>query len=366
MNEAQETEQYAGIQFLPARTESTKGVGGYLGLSLHKPQFTNREQMAVAIEDLDSVDARKIALVNEQAGTADYIDGYKAIVSKITGKTYSIRSDRYTPVQDNMVARPCYDAAGELGLETAGSIHGVGTGRTSGYVLLSNQDAGQLGIEFGQGHNFADFAALGVEFINSYTGETSFGGRMFLLRRVCSNYAAMGTILGQFKKTHTGDLHNAEQGFKNMITDAIKRFPELIKTIEKAQEIPVITVDLPDLLWGIDDALPITAIDAICAAPQAYTPEMDPKNMTVWNIHNTITAWVSWQAAGTNNLAMVDRVSESANRLLTTGMDKLIEQGRERKLDYIMAAKQRQERKVEKQKAEAMAIQQARIVGDAF
>jgi hypothetical protein len=360
-------EDFSGVQFVPALRESERGKQGRLALSLSKPQFHNLEEMAVAIGNLDVVDARKVATVDEAAGTADYIDGYRAIKSKKTGKVYSIKSKQYVPVQDSEIAQPCYEAARELGLETMGSIHGVGIGQTTGYVIFSNVDALDLGVTFGEGHNFVDLAGVGVTFHNSYTGETSMGGKMFIHRRCCSNLLAQGELLGEWKIAHKGELRIAAniQAFKRLITDGIKRCPDLIKTIERAREVPVIEAELPDLLWGIGNDLPMSAIDAIVASPARYTPEIIPGKLNVWNVHNTITSWASWLAGGTNSPRMLDRVSTSANELLTKDTAKLIEQGRERREKYHEALKARQDAKVAKEKAAREAVMEAVVANPA-
>ena len=348
--------QVGNLRFEPAVAASARGIGGHWSGIWEKPQFLDNAHMTAEIENLDDVVGIRMAEVDEEKGEATYWDGWKGIKSKKTGQHYAIKSDKYTIVQDWQIAKPLVQAANELNLKTVGSFHGIGTGRTTGYILLSGVDPIDLGQV--EGHTWHDWMAPGVHFWNSFTGETSFGADIFMLRKACDNLCLIGDLLGKLKSSHLGNQEGIEKEFKALITDIARRVPGLVKAVEKAKQTPIMEVQLPDLLWGLGTALPISAIDEICTAPEKFTPEIVKGSLNAWNVYNAVEAWISYRPAGVTNPKVVDRIAESAAHLLTKDVSKLIEAGKERRDAWILEQTEAENRRIHRQIEKAEAVKQ--------
>lgn len=316
---------------------------------LNNMQFDDLRGFAQQMGGLDRVEERPVYYQPKDGQDPEKLPAFKAVVSKVSGKVYSVPTQKYAVVQDRDVFQPLYDACKERRLKPIGRIDGAGSGRTKGNMFFANPEYTITLLK-----EYGDSVMLGVRTWNSYTGDVSFGGEVVGIRMVCVNFNLWGTILGRFRLTHKTHHEKVMDRFMGLVTGVLNNVAKLTKPVEAAAVNVVAETDVPDLLWGIH--LPIAGIEAISAHPGDWEPQVAKQGLNAWTLYNAATAFLTYRPQGGMHLQATEEMTRKALDLLTRGQSEIIEHGKARKEAYNDLLK------VEREKAAKMRGEQKATV----
>jgi hypothetical protein len=349
----------AGLTFVPPAAGRT-GFGGLdcWGAKLDDPQFTDAEGFGRAIDTLDRVEARNVHLggrfgpvespnfgVNDEPSAS-----FKAIVSKTSGRVYSVPSADYALVQDDEVFGPLQEAVAAAGVGAViGRVDGVGTGTTVGHVVLADPEFTVRLLE-----DYGDSIMLGVRAWNSYNRESSFGGEVFGIRGVCVNYNLWGKLLGRVSTPHRVlDVGIRIAKFEALLETARKSSPVLQKAAERALAAKFKVNEARDVLWGLK--LPVRAVNEIDAGFHGLVPDAEAYGgRNGWTLYNAVTAYLTYRPKSGTSLYSTEYYSRQAASLLDASYDSLMAAGQKRR-DAWNEAQSARARKATAIKAELLA-----------
>lgn len=293
------------------------------GLSFREINFTNEEELRALTPE--TVSMRQCYFPN-QDGSFSPIDGKLAVVGDESNTPYAIHSNKYEPIQHNVIINAMADAISDTELNMFGHFDND-KGRFNGYGTFANPDCH---INVGDKHD--DPIMLGMRFFNSHNGDSKFGGEIFGIRAVCSNFLAMGESLGKIKIMHfkseenlAGELSKILRGF----VDKVDAFQDKIHIVKDTD------LDINEqesLLWGI--GLNPGYIENILTHKRELNPEMGTKG-SVWDIYNSSTAFVTYHVGGAHTVKMNLGLSEKIEQMLTHKIDTLIDRGNQARAKYI-------------------------------
>ena len=321
----------SGLRFIEPTYEVARASMGKLhcwGTLLNSPQFTTVEQLGSRMNELDRVEERKVWVANGDGSCpSDASEGFKAIVSKISGKTYSVVSQDYQPIDDIQVVKPLYDFAMERGLKPVGRFDAIGTGKTRGHVILANPE-----FEVQILKEYPDPIMLGVVIKNSYNTETSYGAEVFGVRKVCCNFNLWGVMLGAFHLRHYRQVGQLLEAYEELIETMLDRIPVFSDKVQAAANQIVLETEVQDLLWGVK--LPITGIEQIVSNVTAFEPQVKEVGLNAWTLYNATTAWITHREKSGKYIDATSQHARNAVDLLTVGHDDLLKRGIESRLKY--------------------------------
>lgn len=358
----QTTRHESGLEFLQPSPHYRGLSSGFsqrcFGQLLDDPQFTTLGQMHDMADTLDSVTLRKVWYSNVKA-EGDYLgreieqiedEGHRATVSSRSRKVYAYVSQDYTPVNDADAFNPLMEVAQERGLKPVGRFDGMGTGMTRGHVIFTNPEFKVRLLE-----DYDDDIMLGVRMSNSYDTSAAVSMDVFGVRMVCINYNLWGRMLGYIHQPHVNfNPEHLARGTKRFLEDVVKRSPVLSQVAQRAFEVPVVTVEIPDLLWAVD--MPIRGIEKIASAPSVYNPEIETRGLNMWTLYNGVTAYLTWgREKGAHYLEATMDYAKAATELLNAEHDTLIEKGK--------AAREKYEERLERREAQKQTLKVVRYDG---
>ena len=140
------------------------------GLSFREINFTNEEELRALTPETVSI--RQCYFPN-QDGSFSPIDGKLAVVGDESNTPYAIHSNKYEPIQHNVIINAMADAISDTELNMFGHFDND-KGRFNGYGTFANPDCH---INVGDKHD--DPIMLGMRFFNSHNGDSKFGGEIF-------------------------------------------------------------------------------------------------------------------------------------------------------------------------------------------
>jgi len=324
-------EHESGLRFIePSYTVARQSFGKMhcWGTLLNSPQFTTVEQLDKRMNELDRVEERKVWVASGD-GTcpSDASEGFKAIVSKISGKTYSVVSQDYQPIDDIQVVKPLYDFSIERGLKPVGRFDAIGTGKTRGHVMLTNPDFTVQLLK-----QYDDPIMLGVIIRNSYNTETSYGAEVFGVRMVCINYNLWGSLLGKFAFRHFRMVEQLLDAYEELIEGLLNKLPVFSDKLQGAVNQIVLETEVQDLLWGIK--LPIRGVDELVSNITAFEPQVKEVGLNAWTLYNATTAWITHREKSGRYLDATSQHARNAVDLLTVNHDEILKRGIESRIKY--------------------------------
>ena len=234
-------------------------------------------------------------------------DKYRAIIGDKTKRVYSIMSNRYNPVQHSTILEAMAEASEDMGINVFGSISDKdGRMHSHGFFV-----APEIDISEAKGMEHEDPFILGVRMYNSHNGQMGFGAEIFGIRKVCWNYNAFGYSLGKVGWKHSVKNDCIIDNFKNVIMRATDEVPTLADHIAKMNNEIATMDEATALLYGI--SLSSIQTGNITKNIKSLNPKVeDTKNMTIYDIYNSATAYISHRSAGGN---MVDGTVDLAHKI---------------------------------------------------
>jgi len=337
---ADQDEHESGLLFSAPNVKQFDGLKGKtcFGQLLNAPEFRTLEEFGARIDGLDHVVRRPI-MVADGAGVYKENPDFLAVVGS-SGETYAVVSPKYKEVQDRDVALPLFDAAQARGLTTVGRVAGVGTGRTTGHVLLANPEFRVQLLE-----SYKDDVMLGIRWHNSYNTDTSFGGEVFGVRTVCINYNLWGARLMSLTHKHGGEIGKMLDTYEALVNAALDASPVLCKINEKALAVEIVKGDAADLLWGA--GFGVMAVAEVAGNLARWCPEVKKLGANLYTLYQGVTAYATHGKMYRQRQIEVD--GKQAARLLDAKYDELLKKGAERRQKWEEAekAKTAQERAAE-------------------
>jgi len=258
---------------------------------------------------------------------AEPIKDYKAIVGENTKNIYSVVSQRYKPLQHAELIKATANMSENTGINLFGKLRDD-NGIMNVHAIFTNPDYHINILEEQE-----DPMMLGMRLYNSHNRKTSFGAEFIGIRMICSNYMAHGETLGNITYKHFTEPDKITEQFEKMINGFMKNVPTLQNRMSNLQN-EIITIDeATAMLFGIS-ILPAT-IDAITKNLKGLNPEINnTQKITVYDLYNAGTAYVSHKAAGDNTLNTNLDNSNKLQRIVTEKTSKIIDLGIERKEKY--------------------------------
>jgi len=292
-----------------------------------------------SLRHIDFINATELrALVPETVTPMEVIvDGevqkkYKAIVGDNSHKVYSIRSNLYQPVQNQMLMESLATASDVTGIQVFGKMDQC-NGRMSINSFFADPDCN---VDFGKHHGAgSDPYMLGVRAYNSHTGETGFGAEIIGVRWLCSNMCAFGEVLGKVSWKHYVKQENVVDLIAGMIKGYMDKVPILQDRITAMRNEIISMEDAENALWGIKlDPFKTEGI-------MAHLPRLNPEipnlatDVSVYDIFNATTAYNTYGNTGGSEWGKTD-VSHKAQRLITgiDNLEDLINAGAKAKAQY--------------------------------
>ena len=332
-------ESFFGMAGLTENTVNSE-IQAYQPISLGKGnKVRNGNASWIAnLKRIDFMDATTLRLLTPETVTETPVfvnetkqDKYKAIVGDNTGKVYSIKSDKYKPVQNYMMTESLAQVSDNTGIQVFGKMNDDG-GRMSINAFFADPDCN---VDFGSHHGYgSDPYMLGVRAYNSHTGQTGFGAEIIGVRWLCSNMVAFGEVLGKVSWKHFVKEENVVDLISGMVEGYMDKVPILKDRIE-AMRNEVLTLDEAECaLWGIK-VTPFKTEGIMANLPE-LNPEIRYANgkVSVYDLFNATTAYNTHSNTGGSEFGRTD-FSHKAQNLITNHIDRLIDDGREARQAYL-------------------------------
>ena len=295
--------------------------------SLKKADFTD----AVGLRALTpETVAEAPVIVNDVAQ-----EQYKAIVGDVTGKVYSIKSNKYIPVQNQLLVDAVAQVSENTDIQVFGNLRDEG-GRMSLNAFFADPDCN---VDFG-GHGQKDPYMLGVRAYNSHLGDKGFGAHMVGVRWMCSNMMSFGKNLGKVSWKHFVKEEKVVDLIGSMIESYMDRVPVLKDKIEAMRSEEITITEAECLLWGIK--VSPFQIEGMMENMPELNPEIRHKNgkVSVYDTMNVVTAYNSYANTGGSEFGRI-RIADKAESLIGANIDDLIGAGMEAKTRYEEAQEAR-------------------------
>jgi len=252
---------------------------------------------------------------------------YRAIVGDRTKEVYSVMSNRYNPVQHSAILEAMAQASEEMGVDVFGSVSDVeGKMHAHGFFVSPELDLSEYATRVKHDDPFM----LGVRVFNSHNGQTGFGAEIFGIRMLCWNYNAFGYSLGKVGWKHRVKKDDIVSNFAGVINNVAYEVPKLANYIAQMDS-EVITIDeATALLYGIS-LTPLQA-ETITDKITLLNPEIqDKKKITVYELYNSATAYISHRSAGGNMIDGTIDLSHKIEKIMFKDTDELLTIGFKRK-----------------------------------
>ena len=252
---------------------------------------------------------------------------YRAIVGDKTKHVYSVMSNRYNPVQHSTILEAMAQASEDMGVNVFGSVSDIdGKLHAHGFFVSPELDLSKYANRVM--HN--DPFMLGVRVFNSHDGQTGFGAEIFGIRMLCFNYNAFGYSLGKVGWKHRVENDDIVSNFAGVINNVADEVPMLANYIARMDS-NVITIDeATALLYGIS-LTPLQA-ETITDKITLLNPETrDKKKITVYDLYNSATAYISHRSAGGNMIDGTIDLSHKIEKIMYKDTDELLTLGFKRK-----------------------------------
>ena len=252
---------------------------------------------------------------------------YKAIVGDETKQTYSIHSGKYEVVQHSVITDAMAMACEDTSLNVFGHFDEE-KGKFNGYGSFANPD-----VHIDLFEEKDDPVMLGMRFFNSHNGDSKFGGEIFGIRYVCGNYMAWGDLLGKVSIRHFKSEQNVAEELGKILRGFVDKMDALKDRVHYIRDMKIGMDEQTALLWGI--GLQPKQIGSIMTYREYLNPEIKPESVSVFDIYNASTAYVSYRVGGAH---MVDgnlRMSDRIEKLLTSDVNRLIDSGNVRMTKYL-------------------------------
>ena len=322
-------------------TENTT-EGAYTPISLGKGgKVRNGNASWIAnLRKLDFTDATQLrALVPENVtATKVYVNGeeqtkYRAIVGDNTHKVYSIKTNKYKPVQNKTLLDSLATVSEETGIQVFGKMNEDG-GKCSINAFFADPDCN---IDFGDVHmGNKDPYMLGVRAWNSHTGQTGFGASIIGVRFLCSNMVSFGDVLGEVKWKHFVEEGDVISKVSDMLTSYMDQVPVLKNRIDAMRNEELTLDEAECALWGIRIS-PFKTESIMSNLPE-LNPEIRGKNgkVSVYDVFNATTAYNTHSNTGGSEFGHSD-ISNRAQRFITQigKIERIIDDGREFRQEYL-------------------------------
>jgi Domain of unknown function (DUF932). len=252
---------------------------------------------------------------------------YKAIIGEETGTLYSMMTDRYKIIQHSDIVNALANTAEEVNVNTFGTINEQ-RGVMNIHSTFANPE-----YHINMRESFDDPVMLGVRVYNSHNGQTGFGGEIFGIRYVCSNYMTMGESLGTIHWKHFEEREKIITGLSKLIRGYMQKVPALQKKTENADD-EILTIDeATAMLWGI--SLQPSSIEGITENITKLNPEItQPNKVTVYQLYNAGTAYVSHRTASDNTTETNLDNSRRMQKILNESPGRLIDIGNAKREKY--------------------------------
>ena len=334
-------ESFFGMAGLTENVVSSE-VQAYTPVSLGKgAKVRNGNASWIAnLKKVDFTDASQLRLLAPENVTATevYVNNevqnkYRAIVGDNTHKVYSIKSNKYQPVQNRLLVDSLAQVSDDTGIQVFGKMNDEG-GRCSINAFFADPNCN---IDFGEYHGGkgSDPYMLGVRAYNSHTGQTGFGAEIIGVRWLCSNMVAFGDILGKVYWKHLVKSEDVISQVAGMITGYMDKVPILKKKVDEMKS-EILTLDEAECaLWGIK--ISPFKTESIMAHLPELNPEIIGKNgkVSVYDVFNATTAYNTHSNTGGSEFGHTD-FSKRAQNLITDihRIDEIIADGREARTEY--------------------------------
>lgn len=223
--------------------------------------------------------------------TRDYLDGGKemmldkwdGVMNINTKEVCAIASDNYEILQHGDCINDLASGIIKSGHDVAGALLNYRDSFVVRYILqdVDPIDDGAKGIH------------IGCEVRNSYNKSSSFRGRGFLVRQVCSNGMVMKTLLGDvdFSVYHTARAQQRKtEAISNYIESTISSIQKnLGVVIERAKDSELIFDSVENLQGSLADFFGV-AIHAQNIVDNNWDGRL---NTTRWDLYNAATEYIS-------------------------------------------------------------------------
>ncbi len=299
------------------------------------------------LRHIDFTDAQGLkALTPENVTATDvFVNGesiskYMAIVGDVTGKVYSIRSNKYQIAQNKLLVDSLAGVSDNTGIQVFGRLNDQ-RGRMAINAFFADPECN---IDFGthdmfnkryDGHS-TDPYMLGVRVYNSHTGDTGFGAEIIGVRALCSNMVAFGDVLGKVSWNHVVSLDKVVDLMTSMIESHFDKVPVLKDKIVAMNNEELTLDEAECALWGISLRPPMT--EGIMENMPELNPEVRHKNgkVSVYDVFNAATAYNSYANTGRSEYGR-SRLSRKTQRLIVDDINKIIDDGADARQKYIEA-----------------------------
>ena len=332
----------AGIEYRPQMyTPATVGKKNKIipfpskhwGNQFRNLNFTTREELKNI--QSETVTAMPI-FFKDQNGNFIEITDKRAIVGDVTNESYAVHSDKYEPVQNNVIINAMYNATCDTDLSVFGHLADDGKGRFNGYGTFANPDCH---INLGEAQE--DPVMLGMRFFNSHLGDSRFGGEIFGIRAVCGNYMAWGEVLGKVSILHFKSEEDVADSLAKVMMEYVDKIDALKDKVHYIRDMPVDVVEQESILWGI--GMNPVQIENILSHKTELNPDFKG---SVWDVYNSATAFVTYKVGSSHTEGLNLRMSDKIQQMLVNNIDSLIAQGEKRKSKYYEETANAQTQKV--------------------
>lgn len=249
---------------------------------------------------------------------------FKAVVGDSSRQVYSIRSERYKPVQHADVMQAFAQASEDVGITVFGTM-----ADKAGRMTINGFFADESCNIYLGGAN-KDPVMLGVRAWNSHTGTTGCGASIIGVRYLCSNLCAFGDFLGKVQWTHLQHVGDISAGISTVIKGYMRRVPALNARIQAMQG-EILTLDEAECaLWGI--TLSPYKIEAIMDNLDRLEVESQSKSgkVSLYNLWNAVNAYTTWSASGGSDWAKGEELERTQN-LMSKPIDDIVSKGMSRR-----------------------------------
>lgn len=289
------------------------------------------------LRHIDFIDSDQLRTLTPEKVTATSVivnekpqPNFKAIVGDVTGKVYSIKSNKYQIAQNQLLVDALASASENTGIQVFGKMSDYG-GRMAINSFFADPDCN---VDFGEYRSAgSDPYMLGVRAYNSHTGQTGFGAEIIGVRWLCSNMVAFGDVLGRVSWKHFVTEDKIADMISSMIMSYMDKVP-ILKDRITAMNNEVLTLDEAECaLWGIKVS-PFQT-EGIMANLSDLNPEVRHKNgkISVYDLFNATTAYNTYANTGRGEFGRTD-FSHKAQKFVVEDIQELVDSGADDRLKW--------------------------------
>jgi hypothetical protein len=249
------------------------------------------------------------------------IEDYKAVVRSKDRQVLGVSTTKYGVLPNQQAFDMVFDAIEKMGLN-ANVVDCTMNGKLS--RVRATIEFPDIQVDPGDGHKLVYRAVIS----NSYDGGTQFGFQHGAFRLVCTNGMIIGTMIENFQRRHTENLHlNFEE--------VLHRFHKIVAMA------PTIMLDGTQKFLNTSPKLQAAELSELLAnvgkIPAKYTKGFMEKMVgetgfiNWWDAYNAYTDMISHDGKGKASSFRKDQLLGNVHSVFS----RLVNQGRERSLELL-------------------------------